>query len=272
MLSLTRVPLAILIAALVTGISQSVALAAPHENRVYLALGNSLGAGFGASDPSRTAYVPLLARYFQLPQHGGMGTSTNLSIGGETTDTFIVGGQLAGALNVIRDPNTNVRAVTLDIGGNDLLGLTYFEPCRSAPTSTECRLLVALQLQKVAINYRIILGSLQAALALDPGKESFTVMTYYNPFDGTGTVYDSFGDEVLLGTDLALDCGTTLGDPRTGLNDVIACAAAMFGVSVADVFPLFDGRALTLTHIATGDIHPNDAGYALIAGAFIAVQ
>jgi lysophospholipase L1-like esterase len=272
MLGLMRAPFVILTAALLLGISQNVALAAPPASRVYLALGNSLGAGVGASDPQTTAYVPLLAAYFQMPQHGGMGTSTNLSISGETTDTFIAGGQLAGALNIIRDPDTDVRAVTLDIGGNDLLGLTFFEPCRSTPTSPECRALVALQLAKVAVNYRIILGSLQAALALDPGKESLTVMTYYNPFDGTGHLYESFGDEVLLGTDLSLSCATTLGDPRTGLNDVIVCVGGAFGAKVADVFPLFDGRALVLTHIAAGDIHPNDAGYRVIAGAFVAVQ
>jgi hypothetical protein len=41
---------------------------------------------------------------------------------------------------------------------------------------------------------------------------------------------------------------------------------------VADVYPAFGDRAPQLTHIGTGDIHPNDAGYAVIAQTFIAAD
>ena len=47
-----------------------------------------------------------------------------------------------------------------------------------------------------------------------------------------------------------------------------------FGATVVDVYPLFDGAALALTHIASFGvnpslaIHPNNNGYAVIAGAF----
>jgi len=59
-------------------------------------------------------------------------------------------------------------------------------------------------------------------------------------------------------------------DPANiGLNDLITCIGESFGVTVVDIYPLFEGKATTLTHILEGDIHPNDIGYAVIAEAFI---
>jgi hypothetical protein len=37
-----------------------------------------------------------------------------------------------------------------------------------------------------------------------------------------------------------------------------------------DVYPLFAGREVGLTNIGAGDVHPNQAGYAAIAGALAA--
>ena len=67
---------------------------------------------------------------------------------------------------------------------------------------------------------------------------------------------------------MTIDC-TAIGDPsKTGLNDLIACIGGSFGAIVVDVHPLFDSQAVVLTHIALGDIHPNDAGHTVIADAF----
>ena len=38
---------------------------------------------------------------------------------------------------------------------------------------------------------------------------------------------------------------------------------------VVDLHPLFDGKAVALTHIADGDIHPNDSGHEVISDAVI---
>ena len=43
----------------------------------------------------------------------------------------------------------------------------------------------------------------------------------------------------------------------------------MKGAVVADVYPRFVGKGPTLTHVAEGDFHPNNAGYAIIANTFM---
>src|SRR5687768_14000697 len=120
--ALTLTLVAVLSAALA-----STALAAAPATRLYVALGDSLAAGVGASDPARTAYVPLLFEYFMRPPPENVRLPPTLSRPGETSDSFIAGGQLALALAATVDPTTDMRVVTLDIGGNDLLFLTFSE-------------------------------------------------------------------------------------------------------------------------------------------------
>jgi lysophospholipase L1-like esterase len=258
-----------LVAALSAPLASTAHAAAP-ATRLYVALGDSLAAGVGASDPARTAYVPLLFQYFMRPPAENVRLLRNLSRPGETSDSFIAGGQLALAVAATVDPTTDTRVVTLDIGGNDLLFLTFSEPCRSDPGGAACQALVQLQLRKFAVNYQIILTALRSALDDDQGKEMILVMTYYNPYGGTGHPYEPFADAALLGSDLVINCAAPPGDPRAGLNDLIACGGAAAGAAVADVYPVFGDRAPELTHINAGDIHPNDTGYALIAQTFIA--
>jgi hypothetical protein len=45
----------------------------------------------------------------------------------------------------------------------------------------------------------------------------------------------------------------------------VTADAAAFGAITVDLEPPFLGHALQLTNIATGDTHPNQAGYAVIA-------
>ena len=258
-----------LVAVILAGLPNGAAAASP-ATRVYIALGDSLAYGIGASDRTRTAYVPLLFQYFQQPRAENVRVLRNLSRPGETSDSFIAGGQLALAIAAIADPTTDTRVVTLDIGGNDLLFLLSGPPCEGDPGGVLCQALVAEQLRKFAINYAVILEALSTALESDPGNETLLAMTYYNPYGGTGHPYEPFADGVLLGSDLVIDCSAPPGDPRAGLNDLIACIGAASGAVVADVYPAFGDRALELTHIARGDVHPNDAGHAVIAQTFIA--
>ena len=102
-----------------------------------------------------------------------------------------------------------------------------------------CQLLVAEQLRKFAINYAVILWR-ELSTRYDPGKETLFVMTYYNPLRGTGDPYEPFADRVLLGSDLVIDCSAPAGDPRAGLNDLIACIGAENGAVIPDVYPAFD--------------------------------
>jgi hypothetical protein len=114
----------------------------------------------------------------------------------------------------------------------------------------------------VATNMPQILGRLQAALAADPGDEKVFVLLPYNPFEGTGNPLEPIITLVERGTDPGAGCGDT------GLDDILACAAIALGAVVVDSYPLFEGRTFELTHMGEGfNVHPNNAGYEVIAKA-----
>jgi lysophospholipase L1-like esterase len=257
-----------------------------------LALGDSLAAGVGVDrdNESRDGYVGLFNEWF-MDTRDGPHVLVNLARRGppatgpqgETSSSFIHGkdeedeGQLTAAIEAIEEIGSDVQVVTLDIGGNDLLSL--IRPggaCSIDPTSPSCQVALRDTLDEFGQNYQEILDSLITALSHDAGVESFLVMTYYNPFGGTGSVFEGPVDGALLGADQEIDC-VALDDPSrvgdVGMNDLIACSAARFaprGVRVVDLYPLFGDRGLELTHIAVGDIHPNPQGHRLIADALTA--
>ena len=244
---------------------------------LYLALGDSLAVGVGATDPGRLGYAPRLSREGS-PQLQ-VSRLVNLARGGETSATFIAGGQLASAVAASADQTTEVLLVTLDIGGNDLLALlaTPDSPCAADPQGPPCGQAVAAALAHFAPNYATILATLQQALEARPGGGHLAVMTYYNPWSGTGSPHEAAADAALLGSDRAVSCAEAVADPATGLapvdlnaglNDLITCIGLRYGATVADVYPHFAGKGQALTHIASGDIHPTDAGYLAIADAF----
>lgn len=237
----------------------------------YVALGDSLAWGDGASDPQTAGYVALLADYFAGMPHGGAKELLNLSVRGETTASFL-DGQLAAAMAAIGDPTTDARVVTLSLGGNDV-GALLNDPsdvCLADPAAAACRVLVAAALQGAAERFPVVVASVMGALAADDGDERVYVMTVYDPFGGVGGPYEDAIDGVLLGGDLRIDCAVAATDPTAaGLNDIIACTGWAFGATVVDAYPVIGDDALALTHIgeSTLDTHPNDTGYELLAKA-----
>lgn len=260
-----------IIAATFLALAVSVPVGAAEPPTRYVAVGDSLAWGDGASTPTETGYVALLADYFAGAPHGSAKSLLNFAVRGETTAS-ILDGQVGAAMAAIGDPSTDTRVVTLSLGGNDVGALLNDpgDPCVQDPTSLTCRLLVAGALQGVAERFPVVLGSISAALAADDGSERLYVMTVYNPFGGLGDPYESAVDAVLVGSDLAIDCGAAATNPTAaGLNDIISCTALAFGATVVDAYPVIGDDALALTHIGEGtfDTHPNDDGYALLAKA-----
>jgi lysophospholipase L1-like esterase len=248
---------------------QRLASPAPSLPPVYIALGDSLAAGAGASDPSSRAYVPLFHEY--LGEALGIADLAlmNLGHGGDTSTDLIEHGHLAKAVDEIRarnfdeSPDNDVQVVTLDIGGNDLLGL--FEglvmpgTCPDAETSiakAEC--LNALQdaLDGLSENFDQALDELEQA---DPGLPVLTA-DLYNPFSGSGLPFEELAELALEGRE---------GSPfEEGLNDVIRSIADEHGVAVADWYGPFQGKSAEF--MAPDRIHANDAGYSVMADALIA--
>lgn len=241
----------------------------PPTAGTYLALGDSLAVGVGATQPDATGYVALIHRALVGPEATPrVGTLTNLAVSGETSASMIAGGQLAAALNAIAVAQPPVALVSLDIGGNDLLRLLGTEVCATDPVGAECLQLLALTLTEFDANYRQIVTALVERLATHAPDARLAVMTYFNPFSGTDAAYEAAGELALLGADGLVDCAAA--DPQArGMNDIIACLAPELGAVPVDIQPRFAGLGLELTHIGSEDIHANDAGYAVIAAAFV---
>jgi lysophospholipase L1-like esterase len=230
---------------------------------VYIALGDSLSAGVGASSP-QTTFVELV--------HQSLGPGVNLlNLGhsGDTSDDLIGGGNLDKAVQTIESRNSDedktndVRLVTLEIGGNDLLHIysSFVQTgiCPDVQTTLakpECGDALRAALDGFRPNFQTALDRLQAA---GPGVR-ILVMTLYNPFDYLGR----------LGGLGVLSLDGQAGSPfPEGLNDIIrSIAAGHKGVIVADVYTAFKGKTAGL--ISSDLIHPNDGGYRVMADTVIA--
>ncbi len=237
---------------------------------LYVALGDSLAAGFhpGSGDIRETAYPALAAARLE-------GTYSlkveNLACSGETTTSLIKGGkctyaagsQLAEAEKVLTAAKGEAALVTIDIGGNDVLGcarsLTVDQACATKGLAT------------LDANLPGTLSRLRKAAG--PGTPVL-VLGYYNPWVAAA-VRDPGNPDVAKAR-AVID----------GLNDRIAAhakAAATTYVSVDDAFSVGDktpekiegGKTLPaevaavcrLTYACTvGDIHLTDEGAATVAG------
>jgi lysophospholipase L1-like esterase len=231
----------------------------------YVALGDSVAVGEGASDPEATGYVPLLGRHLAETFTPGQAASapgaqttgsyfhvTNFAVGGETSETLISGGQLQAALELIESRNSNgspaddVKVITLSVGGNDLTPL--FDYCPSVGP-LECQIRAGEVLDSYGQHLFVILGQLRTAA----GPESrIVVMTYYNPLVNPACPLAGYVDVAEL--------------IRAGLNTAITSVAATVpGVEIADVGNVvFDAN-----DVRPDCLHPTDAGHAKIADTFV---
>ena len=229
----------------------------------YVALGDSLSAGVGASSPQNT-FVALVKRH--------LGTDVeliNLGHSGDTSDDLLQTGKLDEAVETITtragdsDDSNDVRLITLEIGGNDLLGI-YFSQVQTgacpdvetALTQPTCTQTLRDALDGFRPNFDTALDRLREAAPDVP----IVVMTLYNPFDFLGAIGE-------LGV-LSLD-GRAGSEFPEGMNDIIRSVAGEHqDVLVANVYAAFKGRTASL--LFSDFIHPNDAGYQVMADAFIA--
>jgi len=235
----------------------------PQLQREYLALGDSLGYGYGATDPATKGYVPLFRDFLESKDwlHRPL-LLKNLSIPGATSDSLI-SDELPAALAELEARNgdwwhfNDVTVVTVDIGGNDLLATLPF--CIGGVTP-ECIYSLNTTIAALSANLDDILGELRAAAG---PHTTMIVMTYYNSFVNPYCPY--YPDAVPLGN-LALEGNAAYGVP-VGANDAIRSVADDHNVEVAELF--IDGAFLLgPSNVLPDCVHANDSGYAIIAGAF----
>ena len=245
--------------------------AASAGSMTYLALGDSVA--FGETDflhnPSYgdRGYVSLYANSLASQNGGARPNVVNLGIDGETSTSFFTGGQAATPLNlnysgtstsqntamiesiVAQQASGNtIGAITVSLGANDLfatVGKAGFFTESLAQQQAD----IAQTLAGVRNNYTALLTEIHA---LAPSAK-VSLVGYYNPYPA-----------------LPNNPITPLAGPAIQfLNAVIAGEAKAFGASYIDTYSAFVGNEATLTHILDPDanVHPNDAGYALIANA-----
>jgi lysophospholipase L1-like esterase len=243
--------IAVLMAALVAVAGPARASAATP----YVALGDSVGAGLGAS-PGHS-YFDLYCSYLESPAGGSVANKCiNESQVGATTQSALGGGMVDRAVSDI-ESSTDTPIVTIILGGNDLLGYPGCQPI----TGAACPFMA---------NARTILDRLKTALGTHPGPHAIKWLEYYNPnhdnpFGMSGN--DSSTASRLLGDDLAIgDCSS---DTTTaiGLNDAIHCASQEKGATAVDAYAPFQSACATVACFSDS-LHANDTGYALIFDAF----
>ncbi len=225
--------------------SNATAAAQPYTSTgpgdIYVALGDSLAAGFIVSD-RQAAYVAQVTQALQ--QQNDSITVRNFAVPGETS-TSMLQRQLPQAVEFITTQRTagkRVSPITLDIGGNDGTAVAR------AGDETRRRALATIE-----ANIDTALAQLAAATTENGERTAdIAIMTYYNPFLGDvtdRTTQAYWGDQ---------------------LNQVIVRVAERHGVAVADVAtPFANGNVYRYTYLASGDVHANDAGHTVIAQQFL---
>jgi lysophospholipase L1-like esterase len=235
----------------------------------YVSLGDSLAEGFQPNGDGDHGYADQL--YALMRVEDPTLRLVKLGCGGETTLStvdpnlpwegrgaayhcnFPHGSQLAEAVSFLHAHTGFVRAVTIDIGGNDFLDFGEHAP------------------DVIRANLTQIVDELGAAAG---PNVPVVGMNYYDPF-----LPEAFRSGGLAG--LQTEIATVV-----GLNDLLEAIYARAGDPVADVqdaFRLADSRLVDGVPIDVslecawtwfcdaGDIHPNTTGHAVIAQTFGAV-
>ncbi|MFE0463415.1 SGNH/GDSL hydrolase family protein [Kitasatospora sp. NPDC058965] len=267
---------------LAAGAAPASAADAKHT-RYYLALGDSLAAGYqslpGGGHEVGHGYAQDLARTLQAraaAAHRGF-SFTDLGCPGETTGSMLGGGcpyphpfpgsQLDAAVAFLKAHRKDDLVVTLDIGANNVDG------CASG-------------------------GSLDAACAAKgiatAGKDLSTILDRLQAAAGPHTrivgmnLYDPFLAAWMTGPQGKVLAGLSVPLADT-LNTTLDFVDRVHGVPTADVAKAFGtdrflptvplagqqvpfnvARIMAWTNMSRGDIHANDTGYQVIADTFLA--
>lgn len=248
-------------ASLITAAPTATASPRPTVPRpLYIAFGDSLSVGVGASDEPALGWVGLVSA--ALPEWD----LSNLGVSGDDSRELLFGGPLDEGLRLIAlratdaEPGNEVGAITLEIGGNDLLDI-FFDlvipgDCPSVVEALQREACVRALEGALAAYRSNLTQTLERLIEAAPETPIF-LMTIYNPFSGGASVLDEMSVLALEGQE-----GT---DFPQGLNDIIREVGAEAGVSVVEWYELFLGKQSE--YIALDLIHPNDTGHAVMAAA-----
>lgn len=233
-----------------------------------LILGDSISTGYGLSGDKTTSksFGNLLAKAFGLTGK----TYTNLAVNGATSADLL--SVVSGHLKSVSSSDT----IMISIGGNDVLGVfvSNIKTALGLPagatigqlqlallTTSNAVTLISTQLQKAEVQAQFVAAqadftknfnsTITAIKAANPTARLY-VQTVYNPFDDV----PDFSKYV-----------KPLDSITSALNTAIQKGAAAGKYTIIDTYSAFKGKSLTLTNIASFDIHPNEAGHFVIFNA-----
>ncbi|MHC5539169.1 SGNH/GDSL hydrolase family protein [Singulisphaera rosea] len=241
----------------------------------YLALGDSMA--FGETDFSANpsngdrGYVSLYADSLAQSNGGVRPHVINLAADGETSSTFFNGGAnndgtpghpgsqwnlnysgssqsqnslMLSTIAAEKASGHEINTVTIQIGANDLLAALGTPGFLNMPLDQQ-QAAIGQGLAMIAANDKALLTELNTLLP----NVNLIILGYHNPFNADPT--SAIG---------------RIADPAIkALNALIAGEAATFGAKYVDTYAPFLGHELSYTYIASGNVHPNAAGYAVIA-------
>ena len=231
---------------------------AHDTGRGYIAMGDSIDYGLGASSPDK-AYVTQFHTYLESTFFQGKADLHNLAVPGATARD-IKQGQLTQALTetIIHNP----RVISWGGGGNDLLNFIaspQAATCMKGNPSCLARLNALLNEFEQTADHA--LRDLREAA----GPETpMYVRTQYNPL-----LKAACGGPTLPLAQLANAVLEGSPSPRLdrGMNDRLRELAHKYGAKVIDTFLPFYLNPDAL--VAADCVHPNDAGYSVILNAAI---
>jgi lysophospholipase L1-like esterase len=250
--------------------------------QTYLALGDSIAFGETNVIPvsfGDQGYVRPYADFLANQNAGVRPNVINLAIPGETSTSFFTGVSPPGFAphNVLDAFNLNYAAnpaqsqnslmlstfaseaaaghvisqVSFALGVNDLLPFELLHPDFFTLSASQQTALVNEFFATLTANYVASLSEIRATL---PNAE-LLLLNYYNP------------DAIFGPTDTFNIINELFDNGQTALIDSLA---GPFAAAVVDIHSAFVGHETELTFILSGGVHPNDAGYAVIADHMIA--
>lgn len=219
------------------------------DNARYLALGDSLSAGYGAH-PSTNGFV------YQLYQSGAIDNVNNTLLDNigvvNATSSDVLSHQLPLGHLFFSDTGQDYRkVVTITVGGNDmqqLIGTILYADL----TQEQIQLLVWQTLQNFSVNLGAILGDLIS----DPDIEVY-VANQYDPL-----LPVAGGSEIVSGLNEAI----------SSVISVMKSAYPFANITLVDVHSAFDGRRGLLLSERNGaemfQVHPTNNGHRVLAQTF----
>jgi lysophospholipase L1-like esterase len=206
------------------------------QQLTYLAMGDSLTAGLGASETGYLrlqAFVPRLTTHLRNEYQVHV---ENHGIPGITSEQLLFYIQQGPG---VKDKLQEADLLTITIGGNDLLQLLRNQDLNQTI------------IQRTIQQFGEIIETTLSEIRHQNQKAPIYIMGLYSPYDKGHPLHD-IGKQSI-----------------SAYNQELTERIKQFdGVTLVSVYESFLERGTQLTHISNNDIHPNDQGYEIIYKEF----